>query len=55
MNYSDDNQYKKIKSGTSLSVEVAYKLNDTKTDVEVEVSELYSYSDKKVTKIFSIK
>ena len=53
-NYSMDNQTKEIKKGATLSVEVAYELNDTTTDVEVEVSELISWSDKKVTKTFSI-
>ncbi len=53
-NYSSDNQTKEIKKGASISVEVAYKLNDSTTDVEVEVSELISFSDKKITKIFSI-
>ena len=54
-NYSADNQTKEIKKGASLYVEVAYELNDSTTDVVVEVSELVSFSDKKVTKIFSIK
>ncbi len=52
--YSSDNQTKKIKKGASLYVEVAYELNDTTTDVEIEVSELISFSDKKITKTFSI-
>lgn len=54
-NYSSDNQSKEIKSGASLSVEVAYELNDSVTDIEVEVSEYLSWSDKKVTKTFKIK
>lgn len=53
-NYSSDNQTKEIKRGSSLSVEVAYELNDSTTDVEIEVSELISFSDKKITKTFSI-
>ena len=53
-NYSSDNQTKEIKRGFSLSVEVAYELNDSTTDVEIEVSELISFSDKKITKTFSI-
>ena len=40
--YSADNQTKEIKKGVSLYVEVAYELNDTTTDIEVEVSELIS-------------
>lgn len=53
-NYSSDNQTKEIKKGASLTVEVAYKLNDSTTAVEIEVSELISFSDKKITKLFSI-
>ena len=53
-NYSSDNQSKEIKQGASISVEVAYKLNDTTTDIEVEVSKLISFNDKKITKTFSI-
>lgn len=54
-NYSADNQTKEIKKGATIDVEVAYELNDTKTDIEVEVSELISLNDKKITKTFSIK
>ena len=54
-NYSADNQTKEIKKGASLEVEVAYELNDTTTPIEVEVGELFSFSDKKVTKTFNIK
>lgn len=53
-NYSSDNQMKEIKTGATLEVEVAYELNDSTTDVEIEVSELFSFSDKKITKTFSI-
>lgn len=53
-NYSSDNQYKEIKKGASLEVEVAYELNDTTTDIEVEVSEWLSFSNKTVTKTFKI-
>ena len=52
--YSSDNQTKKIKKGSTLEVEAAYELNDTTTDITVEVSELISFSDKKVTRTFSI-
>ncbi|MBQ3431342.1 MAG: DUF5067 domain-containing protein [Clostridia bacterium] len=52
--YSADNQQKDIKPGTSLEVECAYELNDTKTDVEVEVKELISFDEKTITKTFSI-
>ena len=54
-NYSDDNQTKEIKSASSIEVEVAYVLNDTETDLDVEVTEWISLSDKKITKKFSIK
>ena len=54
-NYSSDNQTKEIKQGASIYVEVAYELNDTTSDVEIEVSELISFSDKKITKKFTIK
>lgn len=53
--YSEDNQSKSIKPGATLEVEVAYELNDTTTDVEVEVTEFISFSDKKITKKFNIK
>ena len=54
-NYSADNQTKEIKKGASIDVEVAYELNDTTTDIEVEVKELISFNDDVVTKTFSIK
>ena len=53
-NYSSDNQMKEIKKGASLEVEVAYELNDTTTDIEVEVKELFSFQDKCLTKTFAI-
>lgn len=53
-NYNADNQTKEIKKGATLEVEVAYELNDTTTDIEVEVKELFSFNDKKLTKTFSI-
>lgn len=52
--YSADNQTKEIKTGASLDVDVAYELNDSTTDVEVEVSELISFDDAKITKTFKI-
>lgn len=54
-NYSADDQRKEIQKGASLEVEVAYELNDTETKIDVEVSELISFSDKKITKSFDIK
>ena len=53
-NYDEGNQTKKIKSNTSLDVEVAYELNDTATDITIEVKELFSFDDDTVTKTFSI-
>ena len=53
-NYSSDNQMKDIKKGASIDVEVAYDLNDTVTDIEVEVKELFSFDDSVVRKTFSI-
>lgn len=52
--YSADNQSKEIKKGASIEVEVAYELNDATTEVDVEVSELISFSDKVITKTFAI-
>ena len=54
-NYSSDNQLKEIKKGATLDVEVAYVLNDTVTNIEIEVSELISWDDDVVTKIFKLK
>ncbi len=54
-NYDSDNQMKEIKKGATIDVEVAYELNDTTTDIEVEVKELFSFDDKVITKTFSIK
>ncbi len=53
--YDDGNQMKDIKTGATLDVEIAYKLNDAETDVVVEVKELFSFSDDMVTRTFSIK
>lgn len=53
-NFSLDNQRKAIKKGASVEVEVAYKLNDTTTDIEVEVSEYFSFEDTTLKKTFSI-
>lgn len=53
-NYDAGNQTKEIKKGSTLDVEVAYELNDTTTDVEIEVSEIFSFEEKVITKTFSI-
>ena len=52
--YSSDNQTKEIKKGASLDVEVAYILNDTTSDIDVEVKEWISLNDKKIVKTFSL-
>lgn len=53
--YSSDNQTKEIKKGATLDVDVAYELNDTESEIVVEVEELFGWTDEKVTKTFSIK
>ncbi len=53
-NYTADNQQKNIKKGSSLEIEVAYELNDSTTDIEVEVSEFISFDEKVISKTFSI-
>ncbi len=53
-NYSSDNQTKEIKKGASIEVEVAYELNDTTSDIEVEVKELISFNNTVIKKTFSI-
>ncbi len=52
--YSADNQNKNIKPGAQLEVEVAYELNDATTDIEVEVSQLFSWDETVVKKTFVI-
>ena len=52
--YSSDNQNKDIRTGVTLDVEVAYELNDTESDVEVEVTEFISFNKNTVTKVFQI-
>ena len=53
-NYSNDNQSKSIQKGASLDVEVAFELNDSTTDVAIEVTEWMSWNDAKITKTFKI-
>lgn len=53
-NYSSDNQRKDLQKGATLDVEVAYELNDTTSDVVVEVTEWISLDDAKITKTFKI-
>lgn len=52
--YSADNQTKEIKKGATLEVEVAYELNDTTSDVVVEVTEFLGFDDTVITKTFKI-
>ena len=52
--FSIENQFKEIKKGTTISVEVAYELEDNISDVEIEISERLSRNNKKITKNFSI-
>ena len=53
-NYNSEDQTKEIKKGATLDVEVAYELNDTTTDLEVEVKELISFNDDVIKKTFKI-
>ncbi len=53
--YNNENATKEIKKGATIDVEVAYTLNDATTPIEVEISELFSFSDKTITKTFEIK
>ncbi len=52
--YQSDARFKEIKKGATLELEIAYKLDDKTTDIEVEVKEFFSFSDKVITKSFSI-
>lgn len=52
-NYDSSLEYSEIKPGVSLTLECAYILRD-KSPVEVEVSELISYRDEKVSKTFNL-
>lgn len=53
--YDEANQNKEIKSGVTLDVDVAYILNDTETDIEVEAKEIVSFTNDVVTRTFSLK
>lgn len=55
-NYDYDNKSRKIKSGATVEIEIAYKLEDTTTDIEVEIKDgsLFGDSDDVITKTFSI-
>lgn len=53
--YSDEyeNSSKEIKTGATLTCELYYELT-SESDVEIEVSELISFDDAKLTKTFSV-
>ncbi|MBE6906962.1 MAG: DUF5067 domain-containing protein [Ruminococcaceae bacterium] len=51
---SGDNSIKDVRPGGSLQVQTAYKLADLTAPVLVEVSELYSFSDIKIEREFSL-
>ena len=53
-NYDSDDQERDIQKGVTLTVEVAYVLNDTTTPVDVEVMEYMSFSSKKLVKTFEL-
>ena len=52
--YDSDEKMKDIKPGKTIKVQSAFVLNDKKNPVEIEVSELISFSDKKVVKTFEL-
>lgn len=49
----NNNQSKEIKPGVTIDVQVAYKLNDTSSAIDVEVGLMWSFDDSKVTKTFN--
>lgn len=53
--YDEANQNKEIKTGVTIDVDVAYLLNDMETDIDVEVKELFSFTDDVIQRTFSIK
>lgn len=55
-NYDYQDKSKKIKSGATVEIEIAYKLEDTTTDIEVEIKDgsLFGDSDDVITKTISI-
>ncbi|MBQ9902443.1 MAG: DUF5067 domain-containing protein [Clostridia bacterium] len=53
--YNSSNSMKDIKPGKTIKVQTAYVLDNKKSDVEIEVSELFSFSDDKVVKTFKLK
>ena len=51
---NSDNEIKNIKDGASIDVQKIYLLNDNEADLEVEVTELISFSDRKVVRSFKM-
>lgn len=52
--YNADNYMKEIKKGASIEVECPYKLSSEKSKVEIDLTEVISMSDEKLTKVFDI-
>lgn len=52
--YSSENNLKEIKTGATITVHEAYLLDEASADVEFEAEEFMSFSDEKLSKIFSI-
>lgn len=52
--YNANNYMKDIKPGATLSVQLAYVLQDSASPITVEVSELISFSEDKVAQTFDI-
>ena len=55
--YSDkyaDNSDRKVQPGKSVIVNVAYERNDRTAPIEIEVSEIWSFKNEKITKTFTL-
>ena len=53
--YDTEDQYKNVKDGVEYYAEIAYWLEDSKNDVEVEVYDYSFFGGKKKEKVFKIK
>ena len=53
--YSSEDSLKEIKKGATIEVEKAYELDDTETEIEVEVTDWLSLTEDKIVKTFSLK
>ena len=53
--YSAEDSLKEIKKGATIEVEKAYELDDTETEIEIEVTDWLSMTEDKIVKTFSIK